>query len=74
MFFLYLTGCKLEDLWGRIVYPILYLSGGIAATLTHGFMFPQSQIPLVGASGAVAALMGAFMIRLYNTKIYFSIC
>lgn len=71
MFFLYLTGCKLEDLWGRIVYPIFYLTGGIAATMSHAFMFPQSQIPLAGASGAVAALMGAFMIRLYNTKIYF---
>ena len=71
MFFLYLTGCKLEDLWGRIVYPIFYLLGGIAATLTHTLMFPQSQIPLVGASGAVAALMGAFMIRLYKTRIYF---
>jgi len=37
----------------------------------HAGMFPGSHVPLVGASGAIAALMGAFMIRLYNTRIYF---
>jgi|GEM_PF-1571695 len=71
MFFLYLSGCKIEDLWGRIAYPIFYLIGGIVASLSHGLMFPESVVPCVGASGAIAAVMGAFMIRLYKTKIYF---
>jgi membrane associated rhomboid family serine protease len=71
MLFLWLCGGNIEDLWGRIVFPIFYLTGGVAATLMHAGMFPGSHVPLVGASGAIAALMGAFMIRLYNTRIYF---
>ncbi|MBD3308181.1 rhomboid family intramembrane serine protease, partial [candidate division KSB3 bacterium] len=71
MLFLWLSGCNLEDLWGRVVYPIFYLVGGVFATLAHGMMYPQSTVPLIGASGAIAALMGAFMIRMYDTKIYF---
>lgn len=71
MLFLWLSGCNIEDLWGRIIYPVFYLLGGIVAALAHGLMFPDSVVPLIGASGAIAAAMGAFMIRLYNTKIYF---
>ncbi|MCP4396850.1 MAG: rhomboid family intramembrane serine protease [bacterium] len=71
MLFLWLSGCNIEDLWGRIVYPVFYLLGGILATLAHGMMYPESPIPLIGASGAIAAVMGAFMIRMYATKIYF---
>ncbi len=71
MLFLWLCGGNIEDLWGRIVFPIFYLTGGAAATLMHAGMFPESHVPLVGASGAIAALMGALMIRLYNTRIYF---
>lgn len=71
MLFLWLSGCNIEDLWGRVVYPIFYLLGGILATLAHGMMYPDSPIPLIGASGAIAAVMGAFMIRMYSTKIHF---
>lgn len=71
MLFLWLSGCNIEDLWGRLVYPIFYILGGIFAAILHGVMFPQSDIPLIGASGAIAAVMGAFLIRLYSTKIYF---
>lgn len=71
MLFLWLSGCNIEDLWGRIVYPIFYLTGGILATLAHGMIHPESMIPLIGASGAIAAAMGAFMIRMYDTRIHF---
>ncbi len=71
MLFLWLSGCNIEDLWGRVVYPTFYLLGGIFATLAHGLMFPHSPVPLIGASGAIAAVMGAFLIRMYDTKIYF---
>ncbi|GAK51356.1 rhomboid family protein [Candidatus Moduliflexus flocculans] len=71
MLFLWLAGCNIEDLWGRILYPIFYLVGGALATVAHGMMFPESMTPLIGASGAIAAVMGAFMIRKYATKIYF---
>ncbi|MCP4347313.1 MAG: rhomboid family intramembrane serine protease [Desulfobacterales bacterium] len=71
MVLLWMTGCNIEDLWGRIIYPIFYVVGGIVATMAHVVMFPESTQPLVGASGAIAAVMGAFMIRLYNTRINF---
>lgn len=71
MIFLYLSGYILEDYWGRILYPSFYLIGGIAATMAHAYMFPESNVPLVGASGAIAALMGAFLVRCFKTRIYF---
>lgn len=71
MYLLWLCGCSIEDLWGRPVYIALYLAGGAAAALCHAVAFPASQAPLVGASGAIACLMGAFLIRLHNTRIRF---
>jgi membrane associated rhomboid family serine protease len=71
MLFLWLTGGVLEDIWGRVVFPIFYLMGGAVATLMHAAIYPASPIPLVGASGAIAALMGAFLIRFHSTRIYF---
>jgi membrane associated rhomboid family serine protease len=71
MLFLYLAGCSIEDLWGRPLYIVFYLVSGIVATLMHALKFPTSAVPMVGASGAIAGLMGAFLFRLYNTKINF---
>jgi len=71
MLFLWLAGGSLEDRWGRIFFPILYLVSGVVATLTHAGMHPQSMVPLVGASGAIAGLMGAFLVRLATTQIRF---
>lgn len=71
MLFLWLLGGSLEDRWGRIFYLILYLASGVMATLMHAAMAPHSHIPLVGASGAIAGLMGAFLVRLATTRIRF---
>ncbi len=71
MLFLWLSGTSLEDRWGRVLFPVLYLTSGIAGTLAHGAMHPQSDLPMVGASGAIAGLMGAFLIRLATTRIRF---
>lgn len=70
MWLLLLVGFKIEDLWGRWVYIGLYLSGGIVAAMAH-VVITGSNAPLVGASGAIAALMGAFLLRLYKTRIQF---
>lgn len=72
MFFLYLSGCNIEDIWGRVIYPVFYLIGGLVAVLMHVAIHPASNIPYIGASGAIAAVMGAFAIRMYKTKIYFA--
>ncbi len=72
LLFLWLAGCALEDLWGRIFFPVLYVAGGIVALQTHAYMYPESTIACVGASGAIAALVGAFMIRLFKARIHFA--
>src|SRR5947209_19710618 len=61
MWFLWLAGVILEDTWGRLLFSALYLVAGIAALEFHSWVNPGSMVPLVGASGAIAALMGAFL-------------
>jgi membrane associated rhomboid family serine protease len=69
MWFLWLAGFVLEDVWGRPLYLTFYLIGGAAALQFHAWTNPDSIIPCVGASGAVAALMGAFLTRFPKMKI-----
>jgi membrane associated rhomboid family serine protease len=69
MWFLWLAGIILEDTWGRVLYPIFYLVAGVAACLFHAWIHSGSMAPMMGASGAVAGLMGAFLARYPNTKI-----
>jgi membrane associated rhomboid family serine protease len=69
MWFLWLAGFILEDTWGRLIYPAFYLIAGAVACQFYGWCTPGSYMPLVGASGAVAALMGAFLIRFPKMKI-----
>ena len=71
MYLLWLCGCCIEDMWGRPVYALIYLSSGLVACMAHAAAFPLSEAPLVGASGAIAGLMGAFLVRLYATRIRF---
>lgn len=72
MLFLWMVGCNIEDDWGWKVFLGLYLVSGIIACLFHAAAFPRSNVPLIGASGAIAGVMGAFMIRHYKTKIKFA--
>jgi membrane associated rhomboid family serine protease len=69
MWFLWLAGFVLEDTWGRALYAVFYLIAGAAAMQVHGWMNPGSMTPALGASGAVAALMGAFLVRFPKMKI-----
>lgn len=62
MWFLWLFGNNVEEAYGRIRYLILYFLGGVAATGAFVFMNPDSTIPLVGASGAIAAVLGAYAV------------
>jgi membrane associated rhomboid family serine protease len=71
MLFLFLAGCAIEDGWGRPLYLAFYLVSGIVASLTFQIANSHSMIPLVGASGAIAGLMGAFLVRFAKTKIRF---
>lgn len=69
MWFLWLAGFILEDRWGRVIYPIFYLAAGLAATIFYAILSPGSLIPTLGASGAIAGLMGAFLVRFPKLKI-----
>jgi membrane associated rhomboid family serine protease len=69
MWFLWLAGAILEDTWGRVIYPIFYFVSGAMALQFYAWASPGSIIPTLGASGAVAALMGAFLVRYPRTKI-----
>ena len=69
MWFLWLAGVILEDTWGRLLFSAFYFVAGTAALQFHAWVNPGSIIPLVGASGAIAALMGAFLVRFPNLKI-----
>jgi len=69
MWFLWLAGFILEDTWGRIIYPIFYLLAGAAALQVHAWTNPGSYVATIGASGAVAGLMGAFLSRFPTMKI-----
>jgi len=71
MFFLYLAGPFIEDVWGRPIYISFYLLSGIIAALMFSVRYPTLEGPLIGASGAVAGVMGAFLIRYWKTKIRF---
>jgi membrane associated rhomboid family serine protease len=71
MLFLWLAGGSLEDRWGRVLFLLLYLASGVVAALLHAAMTPHSPVPMVGASGAIAGLMGAFLVRLARTRIRF---
>jgi membrane associated rhomboid family serine protease len=71
MLFLFLVGPFVEDRYGRFLFAALYLLSGAAATSAHAYLQPVSQVPLIGASGAIAGVMGAFLIRLAWAKIRF---
>jgi hypothetical protein len=59
----------LEDLWGRIIYPVVYFASGLAAALGFTAVSGSLSIPMVGASGAIAGLMGAFLVAFTRTRI-----
>jgi hypothetical protein len=62
MLYLWIFGDNVEDRLGNFRYFIFYIAGGFIASLAHVFTNPSSQIPTVGASGAIAAVLGAYLI------------
>ena len=62
MWFLYIFGDNVEDRVGHIGYFFFYLICGIGAALAQTVLFPSSSIPMVGASGAIAGVLGAYFL------------
>jgi membrane associated rhomboid family serine protease len=69
MLFLWIFGNNVEDRLGSIAFLLFYLVGGVAAALTQVVIGPQSTIPLVGASGAIAAALGAYIVLFPGARI-----
>ncbi|MGA0237035.1 MAG: rhomboid family intramembrane serine protease [Acidimicrobiales bacterium] len=62
MLFLWIFGNNVEDQMGRIPFVLFYLVSGAVATAAHVMVQPSSTVPFVGASGAIAGLMGAYLV------------
>ncbi len=71
MLFLFLIGFALETAFGSLRYLLLYLLGGLGAVTLFWLIYPQTTIPLVGASGAIAGLMGLYAVTFGLRKIRF---
>jgi membrane associated rhomboid family serine protease len=69
LLFLWVFGNNIEDTFGKIGFALFYVVGGIVATLTHVVLNLDSTIPMIGASGAIAAVMGAYMVLFPNARV-----
>jgi membrane associated rhomboid family serine protease len=69
MLFLWVFGDNIEATIGYFKYLLFYIGGGIVASLTHSLLSPMSQVPTVGASGAIAACLGAYLVMFPKSKI-----
>lgn len=69
MLFLYLYGDNLEDCMGKFRYLIFYLGCGLLAALAQAFLNPASQIPMVGASGAISGVIGGYLLLFPKANI-----
>ncbi|MDW8025802.1 MAG: rhomboid family intramembrane serine protease [Armatimonadota bacterium] len=61
MWFLYIFGDNVEDRMGHLRYFLFYLFCGLAATAAHILISPTSPIPIIGASGAISGVLGAYL-------------
>jgi membrane associated rhomboid family serine protease len=62
MLFLWIFGDNVEDSMGHLRYLVFYLLCGVLATLMHAVVQPTSEAPLIGASGAISGVLGAYLI------------
>lgn len=69
MWFLWIFGPAIEDLLGHSRFLIFYLLCGVAAGFTHILLNPFSPVPTIGASGAIAGVMGAYLVKFPRARI-----
>lgn len=69
MLYLWIFGDNIEDILGKPLYVIFYLVCGIAATLAHVITAPASQVPTLGASGAIAGVLGAYLVMFPQARV-----
>jgi membrane associated rhomboid family serine protease len=69
MLFLWIFGNNIEDRLGHVKYLIFYIACGVLAALTQWFFSIQSGVPALGASGAIAGVLGAYILRFPTARI-----
>lgn len=70
MWFLYIFGDNVESILGHLKYFIFYLSSGLFAALLQYLITPHSSIPMIGASGAIAGILGAYLISFPKAQVH----
>jgi len=69
MWYLIIFGDNIEDRLGKVHFIILYLISGIVAAITQFLVSPTSRIPMVGASGAISGILGAYIVFYPGARI-----
>jgi membrane associated rhomboid family serine protease len=69
MLFLWIFGDNIEDRMGHVFFLFFYLIGGLGGTFLHSITAPDSTIPMVGASGAISGIMGAYILLYPKARI-----
>ncbi|MGQ9617084.1 MAG: rhomboid family intramembrane serine protease [Spirochaetota bacterium] len=69
MWFLWIFGNNIEDTVGHFRFVLFYLLGGIVASLLQIFVTSSSTTPIVGASGAISAVLGAYMLKFPRARV-----
>ncbi len=70
MWYLWIFGDNVEDFLGHFNFLMFYIAGGVAAALIHTAFNPSSTIPVIGASGAVSAVLGAYLLLYPVARVY----
>jgi membrane associated rhomboid family serine protease len=69
LLFLWIFGNNIEDRFGRVAFLVFYLVGGIVAGLTQVAVDPTSTVPTIGASGAIASTLGAYLVLFPRARV-----
>ena len=70
MWFLYIFGDNVESILGHVRYLYFYLFCGIGAAMAQFLIEPTSEVPMVGASGAIAGVLGAYMVKFPKARVH----
>ena len=70
MWFLYIFGDNIESILGHVKFLVFYILCGFGAAFAQYIIDPNSSIPMVGASGAIAGVLGAYMISFPKAKVH----
>src|SRR5438093_6115023 len=70
MLFLWVFGNNIEDAMGHAKFVIFYLLCGVAAAATQTFISPHSVVPMIGASGAISGVLGAYLLLYPRVRVH----